>query len=83
MQSFRSEPTLRCYYNDDYEFKFYTESGDELEALPSDDTLTIPTWRARDPVDWSPNKSRYRGPRRKQEKKRVEVPSVWSLPPAS
>lgn len=97
MQNFRTEPTLRSYYDTEYEFK--TEDNNDTDIVDDDDYTTlmrdddrlIPSWRGPEntanAVDWSPNRSRFRGQRRKkidqQEKKKIEVPSVWSLPPAS
>ncbi|XP_001607831.2 serine/threonine-protein kinase/endoribonuclease IRE1 isoform X1 [Nasonia vitripennis] len=97
MQNFRSEPTLRSYYDPVYEFK--TEDTNDTDVVDDEDFMNlsrnddrlIPSWRGSEntanAVDWSPNRSRFRGQRRKkvdqQDKKKIEVPSVWSLPPAS
>ncbi|KAJ8682778.1 hypothetical protein QAD02_018570 [Eretmocerus hayati] len=93
MQDFRAEPTLRCYYDSDYEFKVESQQPEPVEEviptfIPNEEKI-IPSWRCQDNVnsiDWSPNRGRFRGQKKKrldQEKKKIEVPSVWSLPPAS
>ncbi|XP_076175051.1 serine/threonine-protein kinase/endoribonuclease Ire1 isoform X2 [Ptiloglossa arizonensis] len=82
MQAFRDEQTLRDYYHIDYKFANYicaTESTKIINTHPMTYTLPSTSWRVRDSVDWSPNKSRYRGQRRKHEKKKIEVPLAWTL----
>ncbi|XP_043279722.1 serine/threonine-protein kinase/endoribonuclease IRE1 isoform X2 [Venturia canescens] len=90
MQKFRSEPTFREYYSRDFLFNHeYNVQEDSDEAGPSfvlhnSATGSTPAWRVRgDGVDWSPNRARIRGARRKQDRRKVEEPVVWSLPPAS
>ncbi|XP_012271622.1 serine/threonine-protein kinase/endoribonuclease IRE1 isoform X2 [Orussus abietinus] len=79
MQSFRSEPTLRHYYDSEYEFLCEKDSPDPGDAA---ETVAVPTWRTHDTVIWSPQRSRFRGPKRKQEKRKVEESLVWTLPSA-
>ncbi|XP_053987934.1 serine/threonine-protein kinase/endoribonuclease IRE1 [Hylaeus volcanicus] len=82
MQAFRHEPTLRDYYHTDYKFAnniCETETARMRNTHSTNYTLPSVSWRVRDNVDWSPNKSRYRGQRRKQEKKKIEVPLAWTL----
>ena len=93
MQDFRSEPTFRGYYDETYEFKTDINDtvSDEEDAevlLQQNDERLVPPWQAQDgrAVDWSPNRARFRNQRKRkvdQEKKKIEVPSVWTLPPAS
>ncbi|KZC13752.1 PREDICTED: serine/threonine-protein kinase/endoribonuclease IRE1 [Dufourea novaeangliae] len=90
MQAFRDEPTLRNYYHVDYEFvkNIRNMESVEVEADPySDASYAIPpnlSCKVRqDNIDWSPNKTRYRGHRRKNEKKKIEVPLVWTVPSSS
>ena len=72
MQAFRSDPTLRGYYDAEYIFK--TEDEDSQEDLEEDETAALaiqnddrlmPNWRAPEnntghKVDWSPNRVRNR-----------------------
>lgn len=81
MQSFRTEPTLRNYYDPEYEF-LYKRSPANFDYLENEEIVhRVPN--GKDSVDWSPNRTRYRGSRRKYEKKKPETPSIWTLPPAS
>ncbi|CAL7941148.1 unnamed protein product [Xylocopa violacea] len=82
MQAFRQEPTLKDYYHVDYIFTNTTEA-ESLQFINMYQTnCAIPptSWRAQDNIDWSPNRARYRGQRRKHEKKKVDVPLTWTLP---
>ncbi|XP_076627174.1 serine/threonine-protein kinase/endoribonuclease Ire1 isoform X1 [Colletes latitarsis] len=82
MQAFRHEPTLRDYYHMDYKFVNNicdTESARIRSTRATNYALQSTSWRVRDNIDWSPNKSRYRGQRRKHEKKKIEVPLAWTL----
>lgn len=85
MQKFRFEPTLKTYYHDSYEFPF--ELNDQLyyNTIPTVETIPTSQWRARNAVDWSPNKMRFRGQRKKYEdrRKKIEEPTNWALPPSS
>lgn len=96
MQSFRSEPTLRSYYNDTYEFKtenldgsIETEIDEELIQIIENgkERMGNQLWRppqdVTGSVDWSPNRVRLRNKKKKeQERKRVttEVP-IWNISP--
>ncbi|XP_066601348.1 serine/threonine-protein kinase/endoribonuclease IRE1-like isoform X2 [Prorops nasuta] len=83
MQNFRAEPTLRSYYHDIYKFSYEYE-GEVLEDITyRGPTAPQPNWRVRETIDWSPNRTRYRGQRRKQEKKKNEEPLEWTLPPTN
>ncbi|XP_078035621.1 serine/threonine-protein kinase/endoribonuclease Ire1 isoform X2 [Augochlora pura] len=89
MQTFRDEPTFRGYYYVDYKFVnhiYSTESiaRDATDAYSSNYAMTTTSWRVRDDnINWSPNKTRYRGHRRKHEKKKIEVPLAWTVPSSS
>ncbi|XP_003699825.1 serine/threonine-protein kinase/endoribonuclease Ire1 isoform X2 [Megachile rotundata] len=83
MQAFREESTLRDYYHVDYAFvtTCSSESRGRINSIRcTTDTLSQTSWRVRDSIDWSPNRTRYRGQRRKQEKKKTNVPITWTLP---
>ncbi|KAK0161952.1 hypothetical protein PV327_008347 [Microctonus hyperodae] len=98
IQRFRREPTLQDYYHSDYEFTTFhaydiiTNMSNNLLSSeqqvnstgisPKSQTLT-PSWRIRDTVDWSPNRTRFRNRRKQQERRKAEGPIVWTLPPAS
>jgi hypothetical protein len=91
MQHFRSEPTLRCYYDVSYEFRVEEAESDTADeknsAIMEGEDKLMSAYRVQDngTVDWSPNRTRFRGQRRKkvEPEKKIEVPSVWRLPPAS
>ncbi|XP_015588609.1 serine/threonine-protein kinase/endoribonuclease IRE1 [Cephus cinctus] len=86
MQGFRNEPTLKHYYHSEYEFvPEYDYEAEEIVSslIQRTDSQSVPSWRIRDAVDWSPNRSRFRGQRKKQERHKAEEPYVWTLPPTS
>lgn len=89
MQKFRGEATFREYYNRDFMFNHEyndQENSEQVQKtmLPLAASVSPPAWRVRvEGVDWSPNRARFRGARRKQDRRKVEEPVVWSLPPAS
>lgn len=82
MQGFREEPTLRGYYHADYIFAntCETESLQIQNTRPTDYMITSSPWKVQDNIDWSPNRARCRGQRRKHEKKKLEIPVAWTLP---
>lgn len=82
MQAFREEPILRGYYHADYIFTntCETESLQIQNTRPIDYMITSSPWKVQDNIDWSPNRVRCRGQRRKHEKKKLEVPVAWTLP---
>ncbi|KOX79225.1 Serine/threonine-protein kinase/endoribonuclease ire-1 [Melipona quadrifasciata] len=82
MQAFREESTLKSYYYVDYIFTNIceTESLQIQNTLSTDYTMAPNTWNVQDNVDWSPNRARCRGQRRKHEKKKVDIPDAWTLP---
>ncbi|KAK1129786.1 hypothetical protein K0M31_019497 [Melipona bicolor] len=82
MQAFREESTLKSYYHVDYIFTNIceTESLQIQNTLSTDYTMAPNTWNVQDNVDWSPNRARCRGQRRKHEKKKVDIPDAWTLP---
>ncbi|XP_017884608.1 serine/threonine-protein kinase/endoribonuclease ire-1 isoform X2 [Ceratina calcarata] len=84
MQAFRDEPTLRNYYHADYVFAniFEPESAQTIRNAYSTSSYALPnnSWRVKDDIDWSPNRARYRGQRKKQDKKKLDVPLTWTLP---
>jgi len=80
MQNFRGESSLKQYYHPYYTFA----SGYEEQAIVQVDRVnnalsTSTRMGQTDSVDWSPNRTRYRGQRKKQEKKKQEAPSMWLL----
>ncbi|XP_034936103.1 serine/threonine-protein kinase/endoribonuclease ire-1 [Chelonus insularis] len=93
MQRFRREPAFRDYYHFDYEFTTYfaynmviniscnihhnniNSNGNAVEVKSS-----TTSWRTRETIDWSPNRTRYRGNKKKYDKKRTEGPITWTLP---
>ncbi|XP_033215389.1 serine/threonine-protein kinase/endoribonuclease IRE1 isoform X2 [Belonocnema kinseyi] len=84
MQKFRFEPTLKTYYNAEYEFAYevdeqYNSTMQNIEVRPTQ------SWRMQNTVDWSPNRMRFRNQRKKPDdrRKKVEEPIVWALPPSS
>ncbi|XP_057319293.1 serine/threonine-protein kinase/endoribonuclease IRE1 [Microplitis mediator] len=99
MQKFRNEPTLQDYYHNDYEFttyhayniveeislrplSFINNTGSSAAEAVQPESPT-PPWRIRNTVDWSPNRSRFRPNRKRQERRKAEGPIVWTLPSAS
>lgn len=79
MQNFRDESSLKQYYHPHYTF---TNGFEGQRAIVRTDRIgNAPSLSVRmqrtDNVDWSPNRTRYRGQRRKQEKKKQEEPSTW------
>lgn len=84
MQKFRFEPTLKTYYNAEYEFAY--EVDEQYNSTIQNVAVRSPqTWRMQNAVDWSPNRIRYRTQRKKPDDKRKkgEEPIVWALPPSS
>ncbi|KAK2585144.1 hypothetical protein KPH14_008650 [Odynerus spinipes] len=80
MQKFRSEPTLKSYYH--IQYNFINSNEVEESEMETDQLISISTNRIQEgTVDWSPNRNRYRGHRRKQERKKIIEPSTWILPP--
>lgn len=77
MQCFRIEPVFSQYYHSNYTFHYETNVNEE-----SVDQVAIPTpaWRVQDPVNWGPNKIKYRPQRRRQDKRKVDGPIEWILP---
>ncbi|XP_074099180.1 serine/threonine-protein kinase/endoribonuclease Ire1 isoform X1 [Cotesia typhae] len=43
----------------------------------------MPLWRVRNAIDWSPNRTRFRPNKKRQERRKAEGPIVWTLPSAS
>lgn len=84
MQSFRDEFRVRNYYHAKYSFTYAQlldfSNNEFYVPCPVPAPEIHGNWRTRDPVDWKPNKARYRGHRQKQEKKKVEEPITWILP---
>ncbi|XP_015122831.1 serine/threonine-protein kinase/endoribonuclease IRE1 [Diachasma alloeum] len=95
MQRFRREATLQDYYVPDYEFTTYFAyeqvldvlsrgSKEEVPSVNDSPAPRTPNWRFRNGVDWSPNRTRFRTYRKKnQERRKNEGTLVWTLPPAS
>ncbi|XP_011300602.1 serine/threonine-protein kinase/endoribonuclease IRE1 [Fopius arisanus] len=95
MQRFRKEPTLQDYYDPEYEYTTYSAYEQVVnvprrvsseDALSEHDSPTsrTPNWRFRNGDDWSPNRSRFRSYKRKnQERKKNEGALIWTLPSAS
>ncbi|XP_076648630.1 serine/threonine-protein kinase/endoribonuclease Ire1 [Halictus rubicundus] len=88
MQTFHDEPTFRDYYHMDYKFANHVYSmksaGDTTDTYSANYAIPTASWRVGgDNIDWSPNRTRYRGHRRKQEKKKIEVPLAWTVPSSS
>ncbi|XP_071565935.1 serine/threonine-protein kinase/endoribonuclease IRE1 [Temnothorax nylanderi] len=83
MQNFRHESSLKQYYHTNYTFANGYEGQQAITRVDQiNNTLSTSTrMRKTDSVDWSPNRTRYRGQRRKQEKKKQEEPSTWLLHP--
>ncbi|XP_029675812.1 serine/threonine-protein kinase/endoribonuclease IRE1 [Formica exsecta] len=83
MQSFRDESCMKQYYHSQYIFT----SGYEEQKLTKftrmeriSDALSTPTkMQQTDGVNWTLNRIKYRGQRRKQEKRKQEEPSPWIL----
>ncbi|XP_051171210.1 serine/threonine-protein kinase/endoribonuclease IRE2 [Leptopilina boulardi] len=84
MQKFRLEPNLKTYYDESYEFPFELDEK-YFSAIPKVETLPTTQWRTQNSVDWSPNRMRFRGQRKKYDDRRrkVEEPIKWTLPPSS
>lgn len=80
MQSCRDEPSLRHYYDPEFQFPFELDS---IDIPPKSETPSVPSWRIRNTVDWSPNRGKYRGQKKRQEKRKADEPITWTLPPAS
>ena len=64
MQDFRSEATLKSYYHLDY--IFIKDEPDEPEK-PEEEIISnlLPTKAEENSVDWSPNRLKNRGPKRR------------------
>lgn len=84
MQKFRMEPNLKTYYHENYEFPFELDEQ-YYKTIQTVETLPTPQWRTQNSIDWSPNRMRFRGQRKKYEDRRrkVEEPIKWALPPSS
>lgn len=80
MQNCRDEPNLKHYYDSEFLFPFDFDDTDVLQKV---DTASIPSWRIRDSVDWSPNRGRFRGQKKRQERKKADEPVAWTLPSVS
>lgn len=87
MQHFRDEASLKQYYHSHYLFANgyrMEESKIETSCRADFPTSSIATWRTeKNTVDWSPNKTRYRGQRKKQERRKIEDRATCTLPPTS
>lgn len=81
MQNFRDESSLKQYYHPHYTFASAYEGQQPIiqtDRVSNTVSTSIRT-RKTDGVDWSPNRTRYRGQRRKQDKKKQEEPTPWLL----
>ncbi|XP_012058791.1 PREDICTED: serine/threonine-protein kinase/endoribonuclease IRE1 [Atta cephalotes] len=81
MQNFRNESSLKQYYHPHYIFVSGYEGQSIVRMDRINNTLSTST-RTRQTIDWSPNRTRYRGQKRKQEKKKQEE-SPWLLHPSN
>ncbi|KAL0110554.1 hypothetical protein PUN28_013865 [Cardiocondyla obscurior] len=88
MQNFRSESSLKQYYHPHYTFTNGYEGQqaasifDRMDRVNNALSTSVSSNNRLGPtnnVDWSPNRTKYRGPRRKQEKKKQEEPVTWLL----
>ncbi|XP_077279454.1 serine/threonine-protein kinase/endoribonuclease Ire1 isoform X2 [Temnothorax americanus] len=83
MQNFRHESSLKQYYHTTYTFaNGYEGQRARTQVEQVNNAFATSTRMGKtDSVDWSPNRTRYRGQRRKQEKKKQEESSTWLLHP--
>ncbi|XP_035725102.1 serine/threonine-protein kinase/endoribonuclease IRE1-like [Vespa mandarinia] len=81
MQKFRNESSLKHYYHIQYNFVNPNEMENNETQENQLISISVNKIQERD-IDWSPNRNRYRGHRRKQERKRIIEPSTWILPPS-
>lgn len=81
MQKFRDESSLKQYYHPHYTFTNGYEGQQAIVRLDRINNALLMSVRPQMNmnVDWSPNRTRYRGQRRKHEKKKQEEPSTWLL----
>lgn len=82
MQSFRNESCLKQYYHSQYTFAtgYEEQPLTKFTHIELNNELSMPTKiRQTDNVDWNPNRIKYRGQRRKQEKRKQEESSLWIL----
>ncbi|XP_015520215.1 serine/threonine-protein kinase/endoribonuclease IRE1 [Neodiprion pinetum] len=80
MQSCRDDPSLRQYYDPEFQFPFEVDSIDVSQKL---EKSSVPSWRIRDAVNWSPNRGKYRGQKKRQERRKAVESVPWTLPPVS
>ncbi|KAI4494432.1 hypothetical protein M0802_008924 [Mischocyttarus mexicanus] len=73
MQKFRKEPTLNRYYHPQY--NFYNPNEIEDSEIQENQLISLspPKVEEETVVSWNPNRNRYRGYRKKQEKKKTVV----------
>ncbi|XP_012535031.2 serine/threonine-protein kinase/endoribonuclease IRE1 [Monomorium pharaonis] len=85
MQNFRNESSLKQYYHPHYIFaSAYEGQQPIIQTNRVSNALSTSTkTRQTNGIDWSPNRTRYRGQRRKQEKKKQEESTLWLLHPAN
>lgn len=81
MQKFRNEPSLKHYYHIQYNFVNPTEMENNETQDNQSISMSVNKIQERG-IDWSPNRNRYRGHRRKQDRKRIIESSTWILPPS-
>lgn len=86
MQSFRVESSLKQYYHSQYIFPSGYEEQQLSQSVPIhlkrySNVLPTPTkmQQIADKVNWSPNRTKNRGQRKKQEKRKQEESSPWIL----
>ncbi|XP_011874492.1 PREDICTED: serine/threonine-protein kinase/endoribonuclease IRE1-like [Vollenhovia emeryi] len=78
MQNFRDESSLKQYYHPHYTFASGYE-GQQAIVRTNNALSTSARMGQTDRVDWSPNRTKNRVQRRKQEKKKQEQPATWLL----
>lgn len=87
MQNFRNESSLKQYYHPHYTFASAYEKQEaaivRTNRVKNALSTSTRTGQKDSSVDWSPNRTRYRGQRRRQEKKKQEEPSTWLLNPSN
>ncbi|XP_072763557.1 serine/threonine-protein kinase/endoribonuclease IRE1 [Anoplolepis gracilipes] len=85
MQSFRDESTLKQYYHSQYTFATGYEEQEltkftHIEQINKENQSMRTKMRQTNNIDWSPNRIKYRGQRKKQEKRKQDESSPWILP---
>lgn len=83
MQQFRTETTLKTYYH--YDYAFPIEESEEMDNPVENEDPNVTFVKSEEQaVDWSPNRLKNRGPRRRfHPSKKSKEPVTFKMTPTS